>query len=235
MANKPKTPAPKAATSTQQYLDIQEIRDNVVIMKDGSLRGVLLVSSINFSLKSEEEQEAVIGAYTQFLNTIDYPLQIVVQSRPLQISGYLDKISAVEKKQTNQLLKLQMGDYRQFVGELVKIADIMTKRFYLVVPYTPAVDRPGKFFSRMFSVFTPATTIHLKIEQFDHYRRELLKRIDNTMVALQSAGLQSAMLDTQSLIELYYTSYNPETSMQEKMQDTASLNIDSSQTAAPHA
>lgn len=228
-------PTTPAKSSTQQYMDIQEIRDDVVILKDGSLRAALLVSSINFSLKSDEEQEAVIEAYTQFLNTIDYPLQIVVQSRRLQIDGYLDKLNAVEREQNNQLLKIQIRDYRQFVGELVKIADIMTKRFYMIIPYKPAVDRPGKFFSALFASFTPAATIHLKREQFDHYRSELLKQVDNTMVALQSAGLQSAMLDTQSLIELYYNSFNPETAMQEKLEDTGHLNISAPSSIKDHA
>jgi hypothetical protein len=121
------------SVSTQQYLDILEIRDDTVILKNGSVLAVLLVSSINFALKSTEEQEAVIGAYVSFLNTIDYPLQIVIQSRRLDIDTYLDTLKTVEKQQQNELLKMQIKDYRQFVGELVQIADIMTKRFYMTV------------------------------------------------------------------------------------------------------
>lgn len=212
--------------STQQYLDILEIRDDAVILKNGTVLAVLLVASINFSLKSEEEQEAVIGAYVSFLNTIDHPLQIIIQSRRLDIDQYLETLKNVEKKQANELLKMQIKDYRQFVGELVQIADIMTKRFYVVVPYTPTADRPGRFFSRLFETFTPSNTIHLKQKQFEQYRSELFKRVDNTMNALSSAGLQSAPLDTQSLIELYYNSYNPETSRQEKLTDTTKLSFE---------
>ncbi len=216
----------KSAPSTQQYLDILEIRDDTVVLRDGTLRAVLLVSSINFSLKSEEEQDAVIGAYTQFLNTIDFPLQIVVQSRRLDIDAYLDQLKDVEKKQTNELLRMQTQDYRQFVGELVQIADIMTKRFYLVIPYSPKIDRPAKFFSKVIDVFSPTSTIHLKQKQFEDYRRELYKRVDGTMNALDSAGLKSIILDTQSLIELYYNSYNPETSRQQKLQSVKAMSLE---------
>ena len=230
MADRPvKERAPrraKAATPTQQYLDILEIRDDTVVLKDGTLRGVILVSSINFSLKSDEEQDAVIEAYTQFLNTIDYPLQIVIQSRRLDIDEYLEVLQQTEAKQTNELLKIQTRDYRQFVAELVQIADIMTKRFYVVVPYSPKVDRPARFFSRLFDIFAPTSTIHLKQKQFEDFRRELFKRVDATMNALDSAGLKSVLLDTQSLIELYYNSYNPETSRQQKLQEVSKLSLE---------
>lgn len=216
----------KVTVSTQQYLDILEIRDDVVILKNGTVLAVLLVASINFSLKSDEEQDAVIEAYVQFLNAIDYPLQIVIQSRRLDIDDYLDTLKDVEKKQTNELLQLQTKDYRQFISELVQIADIMTKRFYIVIPYAPKADRPAKFFSRLFDIFAPTSTIHLKQKQFDQFRLELFKRVDNTVNALASAGLKSVVLDTQSLIELYYNSYNPETSPQEKLQDMNKLNIE---------
>lgn len=216
----------KTAVPTQQYLDILEVRDDTVVLKDGTLRAVLLVSSINFSLKSEEEQEAVIEAYTQFLNTIDFPLQIVVQSRRLDIDHYLESLQTIEQQQSNELLQLQTRDYRQFVAELVQIADIMTKRFYVVIPYSPKVDRPAKFFPRLFNVFQPTATIHLKQKQFDEFRTELFKRVDNVMNALDAAGLKSVLLDTQSLIELYYNSYNPETSRQQKLQDVKRMNLE---------
>src|SRR5689334_2471294 len=139
-ASKQKLVRKKTATSTQQYLDILEIRDDAVILKNGTILGVVLVSSINFSLKSDEEQDAVIEAYVQFLNTIDFPLEIVMQSRRLNIDEYLETLKHVEKQQTNELLQMQTREYRQYVAELVQIADIMTKRFYVVVPYSSKVD-----------------------------------------------------------------------------------------------
>lgn len=216
----------KRVVSTQQYLDILEIRDDTVVLKDGTLRAVILVSSINFSLKSEEEQEAVIEAYTQFLNTIDFPLQIIIQSRRLDIEDYLETLKNIEKQQTNELLQVQIKDYRQFVGELVQIADIMTKRFYVVIPYSPKIDRPGKFFSRVVDLFSPTSTIHLRQKQFEQFRLELFKRVDNTMNALDSAGLKSVILDTQSLIELYYNSYNPETAAQQPLEPVGKLSLE---------
>src|SRR5262245_57282393 len=119
----PKIRRTKATPSTQQYLDILEIRDDTVILKNGSVVAVLLVASINFSLKSDEEQDAVIEAYTSFLNTIDFPLQIIIQSRRLDIDDYLDGLKVVEQKQTNELLQLQIRDYRQFVADLVQMSD----------------------------------------------------------------------------------------------------------------
>ncbi len=222
----PRTRKTKTAVPTQQYLDILEIRDDTVVLRDGTLRAVVLVSSINFSLKSDEEQAAVIEAYVEFLNTIDYPLQIVIQSRRLDIDSYLEELKGLEQKQTNELLQVQTRDYRQFVAELVQIADIMTKRFYVVIPYSPKVDRPAKFFSRLFDVFSPTAIIHLKQKQFELFRTELYKRVDNTMNALAAAGLKSVVLDTQSLIELYYDSYNLETSRQQKLQTVNQISLE---------
>ena len=114
--------------STQAHLPIAEIKEGVVIMKDGTLRKVLLTSSINFSLKSEDEQNALISSYVGFLNSIDFPLQILVQSRKLQMQPYLDKLIAIEREQKNELLRIQIADYRSFISELVDIGQIMTKR-----------------------------------------------------------------------------------------------------------
>lgn len=238
MSPKPKTPPSKLirkkpTPSTQQYLDIMEIRDDTVVLKNGNLVAVLLVSSINFSLKSDEEQDAVISAYVSFLNTIDFPLQIVVQSRRLDIDNYIETLKTVEKQQTNELLRTQTQEYRRFIGDLVQMNAIMAKRFYIVIPFAPKVDRPGKFFSRLFDVFTPSEAIHLKQKQFDKYRNELFKRVDNTMNALSSAGLQSQPLRTQELIELYYNSYNPETARQEKLDDVRKLSLEEVSTIKP--
>lgn len=219
-AKRPKVP------STQRFLDILEIRDDTVVLRDGTLRAVLIVSSINFSLKSEDEQNAVISSYTQFLNSIDFPIQIVVQSRKLSIDAYLDKLKQLEKIQTNDLLRTQTTEYRQFVAELVEIADIMTKRFYVIVPYSPKTDRPKGFFLRLGEAFSPSSVIHLKQKQFEDYRLSLFKRVDAVVDGLASSGLKSAVLDTQSLIELYYNTYNPETYSNEKMVDEGKLRLE---------
>lgn len=225
MATPPQQKRPRLP-ATQKFIDILEIRDDTVVLRDGTLRAVLIVSSINFALKSEDEQIAVIQSYTQFLNSLDFPVQIVVQSRKLNIDNYLEKLRVLEKAQTNELLRTQTAEYRQYVAELVEIADIMTKRFYVVVPYSPRSDRPKAFFLRLGEAFSPSATIHLKQKQFEKFRHELFKRVDAVVDGLASAGLKSAKLDTQSLIELYYNTYNPETYGNEKLADVRKLQFE---------
>lgn len=212
--------------ATQKFLDIAEIKSDCVVLNDGSLRAVILVSSINFALKSEEEQEALISGYVSFLNSLDYPLQIVIQSRKLDIESYLTDLQQKRRDQENDLLKSQMADYIDYVKELIELGEIMTKRFYAVVPYNPVTRSATKgFFDRMGEVFSPASIVKLNRKKFEEYRENLFKRVDNVIGGLSGIGLKAAALDTQSLIELYYNSYNPEISAQEKMQDTSKLDI----------
>ena len=215
----------KIRVSTQQYLDIAEIKENTVIMRDGTLRAVLLISSINFALKSEDEQNAIISAYVNFLNNIDFPLQIVIRSRELNIDGYIETLKQKAKEQTNELLKIQTSEYMQYISELVSISKIMNKRFYIVIPYNPMSDKQKSFFSRFFDIFKPATLIRMKADKFKRRRIELTRRVDNIMSGLGSIGLGAVQLDTQGLIELYYNSYNPSTSANQKLVDVNQLRV----------
>ncbi len=224
---KPSVKVKRNAPSTQRFLDILEIKDDVVVLKDGSIRAVILVSSVNFDLKSDEEQAAVISSYVQFLNSIDFPLQIVVQSRKLNVDSYIGKLRELEKQQTNELLKQQTGEYRQYIQELVEIADIMTKRFYVVVPFSGTSGRTKKFWTRLIDAFSTTNVIHLKQKKFEEFRTDLMKRVDYVMDGLASAGLKSAVLDTQSLIELYFNTYNPETSAQEQLVEVGKIQLES--------
>lgn len=213
------------AASTQKYLDFSEIKDNTVIMKDGTLRSVLLVSSINFSLKSEDEQNATIAAYVSFLNSIEFPLQMVIQSRKLNIEPYIEALKTREREQTNELLRAQIVDYREFVQELVELSDIMSKRFYVVVPYIPGKVETKTFMSRVTAIVSPAKVLSVKEEKFKQHKELLDKRVEHVMAGLGGMGLNSVRLDTQSLIELYYTTYNPESAGQEKMTNVEDLRI----------
>jgi len=121
--------------STQQFLEIKQIREGIVVLKDKSLRGVLMVSSLNFALKSEEEQRAIIYQFQDFLNSLDFPCQILVQTRRLNITGYLDKLKELEEKQENELLKIQTKGYREFIAGMIKGGSIMTKTFFVIVPF----------------------------------------------------------------------------------------------------
>ncbi len=224
--NNPRLAGAKPGPAVQRYLDIAEIRDDVVILRDGTVRAVLAVSSVNFSLKSEEEQEAIISAYVGFLNSLDFPIQIVIQSRRLNIEDYLNRLAEAERGQANELLKAQIADYRQFVDELISMGQIMSKRFYVVVPYDPMSNKRKGFFTRAQEIFTPGSAVHLKEERFQARKKSLMSRVDAVMSNLASMSLTSTMLDTQSLIELYYSVYNPDIFESEKMVDASRVRLE---------
>jgi len=217
---------PAKKPSTKKYLDISEIKDDVIVMNDGTLRAVIMCSSLNFALKGEDEQKGIIGGYIQFLNSLDHTLQVVVQSRKLDIDNYLRSLEDVQKKQTNELLKIQIVGYLDFVKELIEIGEIMTKKFYLIVPFNPVEFKQQTFFSRLKQVFAPGRAIKIKREKFLEYKEKLGLRVNNVLSNLNSMGLDSVVLDTQSLIELSYNVYNPKTSQNQKMGDVAKLRIE---------
>ncbi len=214
------------SVSTQQYLDIAEVKDNTVIMRDGTLRAVLSISSINFALKSEDEQNAVISAYVSFLNNINFMIQIVIQSRELNITNYLDFLSQKEKEQTNKLLKIQTGDYIEYIKELISIGKIMNKKFYVIVPYSPTTDQRKGFFSSLTEAFRPASSLKLKESRFLKLKESLDRRIDSVTSSLSSLGVDIKQLNTQELIELYYQTYNPETSKNQPLVNVEKLRVE---------
>lgn len=216
----------KIAVSTQQYLNIAEIKDDTIVMRDGTLRAVLLVSSINFALKSEDEQNAVIESYVRFLNNLSFTLQIVIQSRELDIDNYLEYLKIKEKEQTNKLLKVQTADYINYIKELTSLGKIMNKRFYVMVPYNPLTDKHKGFFSLIGEALKPATIIKLKEKTFKNYQEMLERRVDSVTGGLESMGVAVARLDTQSLIELYYKTYNPETSKNQELVDLDKIRVE---------
>ena len=217
----------KPSASTQKFLDIAEIKDDCLVLKDGTLRAVLLVSSINFALKSEEEQEAIIQGYVNFLNSLSFPFQIVIQSRKLDIDNYITRLKEKETQQTNELLKMQTREYITYIQELVEMGEIMSKRFFVVVPYNPLSDKQKGFFTRFKELFKAVKIIGLERKRFERLRNELFKRADYVINDLASMGLNAVLLDTQSLIELFYQTYNPEISEQEKMVEVEKLRIES--------
>lgn len=215
----------RQGVSVQQYMDIAEIKDDVIIMRDGTIRAVLLVSSINFALKSEEEQNAIVSSYVSFLNNISFPVQIVIQSRKMNIEDYVQRLQEKEKEQTNELLKVQTKEYIQYIQELVSLGDIMTKSFYICIPYNPISDSHKNFWQSLTESFKPVSLVKMKGKQFERYKTELERRIDNITSALSSASLNSVRLDTQGLVELFYNTYNPDTSDNEKITDIKDIKI----------
>lgn len=215
----------KIKASTQEHLDIAEIRDDVVVMKDGTIRAVIMVSSINFALKSEDGQNAVIEAYVRFLNNLSFPLQIVIQSRELNIDNYLEYLKVKEKEQINQLLKIQTADYIEYIQELTSLGKIMNKKFFVVVPYSALSDKRKGFFSLLGESLKPATILKLKEKTFRKYQEMLDRRTDSVIGGLESMGVAASRLDTQGLIELYYKTYNPETAKNQELPDLDKMRV----------
>lgn len=216
----------KPQNSTQRYLDIAAIQQDMVILNDGTVRAVLLTSSVNFDLKSEDEQQAIISAYVGFLNTLNHPLQVVIQSRPLNIDEYLDRLKAQEKEHTNELLRMQIADYRQFITELLTLEKIMSKKFFVVVPYSEVGNTKKSFAKRIGAIFSTAKIVKLSRKRLSEVSKELDKNCNFIQAGLQSLGLNSQRLDTQALIELYYNSYNPDLFQKQPLENINKLNVE---------
>lgn len=224
----------KQGPPTQRFLDIAEIKEDVVILKDGTLRAVILVSSINFALKNVDEQNAIVQAYMGFLNSIDFPIQVVIQSRRMNIDDYLNRLKTSEKEQKNELLRNQIVDYREYIRQLVQMGEIMQKRFYVTVPLDPATSgeemgeglKKRGFFNRLQEILTPASAIRLSESRFKEKRAQLMLRVNTVIGGLGSMSLSGALLDTQSLIELYYTVYNPELFEAQRLEDVNKLQFE---------
>jgi len=196
-------------SSTQQYVEVEKIRDGIIVLKSGALRSILLVSSINFDLKSTEEQDAIVSQYQSFLNSLDFPVQIVVSSRRFNISSYITLLGDVEKEQENELLRFQISEYKTFIKNLTEVSSIMSKYFYVVVPFSPVEDEKSGIGSKLFGIFrtkeSSSDTSHL----FETYKSQILQRVAHVSQALGGTGVNTTALNTEEVIELLYNSYNP--------------------------
>lgn len=205
----------KAALASQEFVSIEAIRDGVIVLKKGDgLRAVLMVSSLNFALKSEEEQDALVFQYENFLNSLDFPLQFVIQSRRLNINPYLDTLAAHQKEENNELLKVQIGEYMEFVRTFVEMSNIVSKTFFAVVPFQPTVAEQHatsvlKGFSSLFGSAKGGSKEKGGEDDFEKFKGQLAQRIDAVSLGLRRLGLRVALLNTEELIELFYGLYNP--------------------------
>lgn len=209
MHNKKSNRQESHGTSMQEYLNIAEIKDGIVVVKDGSLRSVLVVSSVNFDLKSDTEQEAIAFGYQRFLNALDFPLQILITTRKFNIKPYMQTLERKKETERNVLLRGQIEDYLEFVKELVSVSSIMSKLFYIVVPFYVAESKKEGYVKRFVSSLQPKKVIYQKREEFETYKNQLLQRVDEVKEALSGTGIRMVPLNTQELIELYYNYYNP--------------------------
>ncbi|WP_369000383.1 hypothetical protein TM074_00045 [Candidatus Nanosynbacter sp. TM7-074] len=211
--------------STQNTLLFSEMRENMIIMSDGSFRAVIECESINFDLMSSREREGIEFSYQNFINSLYFPIQILVRSRRVDIGPYLDRLADIRRNQDNMLLNVLMDDYMDFIDVLAQEANIMDKSFYVVVPYYPAGEENAfkqqtkGLFSSFFSGKKEATVTKIDQVTYTKAKDEIKNRIDSVMSGLFQIGVKSWQLNTRQLGELFYTSYNPDTSSRESLSE----------------
>ena len=203
------------ARAAQEFVPIKEVRNGVIILKDGGLRAVLIASSINLSLKSSDEQMAIINQFQSFLNGLDFSVQIVVQSRRLDIRPYLLTLEAREKEQTEKLLKIQTREYIDFIRSFTDEVNIMTKTFFVVVPYSPAILKSSTgMLDQLIGSSTPKKQIEdtkkaMDMADFEEKRSQLDERVGVIISGLSGLGVRSSQLKTDEVVELFYKTFNP--------------------------
>lgn len=216
------------------HLKVAEIHDDTVVLKNGGLRSILKTSSINLNLKSEEEQNAVIYSYQNFLNTLEFPIQIVVRSKRLDLEHYIEKLKKIGVKQGNPLLQKQTFEYVEYISRLVEYADIMEKQFYVVIPQDPfGQEHRGFLKSFMENIFPQdtVTKIQARQKQFDELKKRLTQRTNTVRAGLEGCGLRVQEMNTEELIELFYETYNPLTSRSQKVEPEDELALEQDEAA----
>lgn len=200
-----------ATQSTKELVSIADIKDSIVLLKNGSLRAVIEVSAVNFELRSEEEQTGILQNFQRFLNSIDFPLQMIVNSRQLNMDEYLKSVDTIAESATNELLKIQAIEYSKFVKELLELSNIMTKHFYVVLPFY-VYETPSKtgIVESIKGIFGSSKTVQqIKPEQLETYRTQLMQRVELILDGLIGVGLKARLMEGQELNNLYYSLYNP--------------------------
>jgi type IV secretory pathway VirB4 component len=196
--------------TTQEFVPIREIRDGIVILKDGSMRALILASSLNFALKSGDEQNAIIAQFQNFLNSLDFSVQIFVQSKRLDIRPYIALLEERYREQSSELMKIQCREYIEFINTFVEQSNIMTKSFFVVVPYTPPAISAGKNpLTNFVNKKDTKESGTVKTNEFDEYRSQLEQRVGVVEQGLVRCGIRVAELGTEEVVELYYKIFNP--------------------------
>lgn len=210
------TSSKKQGRPTQEHLPFTAVFRDTIVLNNGEYRQIVMVSSINFGLKSEEEQTAILYAYQGFLNSLPFPVQISIRSRQIDLGEYLARLKKSMFQQSNELIRYQTQEYIDFISRLISVANIMDKKFFVVVPYLRANVKTG--------LFAPKHPhLQVSLQDFEKIKLELQKRVEVVQQGLASLGLQSAILSTEQIIELLYASYNITESMRQKLQNTTEL------------
>lgn len=230
----PKAPAKSNPNSTQNTLQIAEVRDGIVIMNDGSFRSVIMLKSINFDLMSPQEQESVEFAYQGFLNSLYFPIQIFIRTQRVDLQPYIEKLDKIRTEHDNMLLAMLMEDYLVYMDQLAQQTNIMDKKFYIVIPYFPhpesakqALSESKNFFTGLTGMFSKQET-HVVINEADleAAKNELRNRVQAVLSGLAQCSVRGLPLDTQELIELYYDTYNPDTATRQQLKNFDDLTAD---------
>ncbi len=195
------------AQATQSFVPIKEVRDGVVVLKDGNLRSILIASSVNFALKSGDEQQAIISQFQQFLNSLDFTVQFFVQSRALDIRPYLTLLESRYTEQLDDLMKIQIRSYITYIRDFTERANIMAKSFFIVVPYDPPLSARRE--SVLGGFFGGNKTKEQADSSFEEHRTQLEQRVSVVEQGLVRTGVRVAQLGTEETIELFYKLFNP--------------------------
>jgi len=221
------------SNSTQNTLQIAEIRDGIVIMGDGSFRSVVMVKSINFDLMSPQEQESVEYSYQGFLNSLYFPIQIFIRSQKVDMQPYIARLDKIRSEHDNMLLSMLMQDYIGYINALSQESNIMDKKFYIVVPYFPhedvqkALTQSKNFLTGLLGLFdTKERHVVINEADLEKAKTELRNRVQSVMQGLLQCNIESLPLDTQELIELYYDTYNPDTATRQQLKSFDDLTAD---------
>ncbi|MCX6701869.1 MAG: hypothetical protein NTX96_01580 [Candidatus Zambryskibacteria bacterium] len=199
-----------SSKATQEFVPIKEVRDGIVILKDDSMRGVVLASSLNFSLKSEDERSAIIMQFQDFLNSLDFTVQICIQSRRLDIRPYIALLEERYKEQINDLMKIQTREYIEFIKKFTESTNIMTKSFFVIVSYDPAmINVKGGVVGGLFKKKTATEELENKRVSFEENRTQLEQRVSVVEQGLSRCGIRVIRLGTEEVIELFYKIFNP--------------------------
>lgn len=190
---------------TQQKIIIEEIKEGVIVLKGGDLRGILMASSVNFSLKSTDEQDSLILKYQSFLNSLDFPIQILMNSRHLSIDGYLASIEQKKKEQANELLRIQIAEYLDFIKNLVQVGNIMDQSFFVVVPLGRVESKNENAIEKL-GLFQKKESQETK--NFDELKTQLWQRLEYVAAGLAGLGIKSVPLNTEEIVQLFYRLYN---------------------------
>jgi hypothetical protein len=214
--------------STQRYLQFSEVHDDTLILKNGGLRAILDIQSVNFNLKSAAEQGALISSYQGFLNALNFPVQIQVRSRKLDIDVYIADLKTRQGKIENDLLREQMSGYIDFIQRLVEYSDIMEKKFFVVVPLDPIRSQNKSVWTSFLNYIQPEDTvanIMTRKREFKNLKKELDARVNTVKTALENCGLGVTPLKTEQIIQVFYQAYNPDLARTQKFSDSEKISV----------